>query len=153
MSKANGSFSKVLVGYDGSPQSVKAVGLAKQIAKRNSAALVIVEVVGAPTYFFGDQPGAPQADLSAYYEAAAEDAESTIKDLVAKAIGEGIKAKGAVLKGDTSTVNAILECVNEEKVDLVVVGTRGMGGFKKMLLGSVSSGLISHAPCSVLVVR
>jgi len=153
MSKVNGSFTKILAGYDGSAQSIRAVGLAKQIAKRNSAALVIVEVVGAPTYFFGDQPGAPQADLSAYYEAAAEDAEATVNDLVAKAIGEGVKAKGAVLKGDTSTVNAILECVNEEKVDLVVVGTRGMGGFKKMLLGSVSSGLVSHAPCSVLVVR
>jgi len=153
MSKDKGSFTKILVGYDGSPQSIKAVGVAKQIAKRNSADLVIVEVVGAPTYYFGDQPGAPQADLSAYYEAAAKDAEATIKDLVSKANDEGVRAKGAVLKGDTSTVNAILECVNEEKVDLVVVGTRGMGGFKKMLLGSVSSGLASHAPCSVVVVR
>ena len=40
-----------------------------------------------------------------------------------------------------------------EKIDLIVMGTRGMGGFKKMLLGSVSSGVVTHAQCTVLVVR
>ena len=150
---ARSGFAKILVGYDGSDQSSKALNMAKQISKGNNAELLIMEVVGAPTYYFGDQPGAPQADLSAYYEAAAKDAEKTIEGLVAKAQSEGVRARGGVLNAETSPVNELLECAKQENVDLIVVGTRGMGGFRKMLLGSVSSGLVSHASCSVLVVR
>ncbi|HKM76807.1 MAG TPA: universal stress protein [Candidatus Bathyarchaeia archaeon] len=38
-------------------------------------------------------------------------------------------------------------------VDLIVVGTRGLGGFKKLVMGSVSTAIVNHASCSVLVVR
>jgi nucleotide-binding universal stress UspA family protein len=50
-------------------------------------------------------------------------------------------------------VYAITNYADEKHVDLIVVGSRGMGGFKRMLLGSVSSGILNHAHCSVLVVR
>jgi len=50
-------------------------------------------------------------------------------------------------------VETIISHAAKEDVDLIVVGTRGLGGFKKMLMGSVSSGIISHADCPVLVVR
>jgi nucleotide-binding universal stress UspA family protein len=52
-----------------------------------------------------------------------------------------------------SVVEAIVEYATEEKAQLIVMGTRGMTGFKKMLLGSVSNGVVNHAPCAVLVVR
>ena len=47
----------------------------------------------------------------------------------------------------------ITEFAKKERADLIVVGTRGLSGFKKLLPGSVSSGIATHAPCSVLVVR
>jgi len=50
-------------------------------------------------------------------------------------------------------VETIINHAAKEHVDLIIVGTRGLGGFKKMLIGSVSSGVISHANCPVLVVR
>jgi len=50
-------------------------------------------------------------------------------------------------------VETIINHAAKEDVDLIIVGTRGLGGFKKMLIGSVSSGVISHANCPVLVVR
>jgi len=53
----------------------------------------------------------------------------------------------------SSVVDAIVQFAEKEKVELIVVGTRGLSGLKKLILGSVSSGVVSQAPCSVLVVK
>ncbi len=58
-----------------------------------------------------------------------------------------------VLESRDSVVQSLSEYAANEKADLLVIGTRGLGGFKKMLLGSVSSGVVQRVPCSVLVVR
>ena len=50
-------------------------------------------------------------------------------------------------------VEAIVDTASKEKSQLVVIGTRGMTGLKKVLLGSVSNGVVNHSPCPVLVVR
>ena len=50
-------------------------------------------------------------------------------------------------------VEEILGVAEKEKIDLIVIGTRGLGGFRKLLQGSVSSGVMTHAKCNVLVVR
>ena len=71
-----------------------------------------------------------------------------VNEVVQKAKGEGINARGEVLRTISSTVESIVEVADKEHVDLIVVGTRGFGGFKKLLLGSVSSGVVSHASCS-----
>ena len=61
------------------------------------------------------------------------------------------KVNRVIIKGTPEEV--ILNYAKEKGVDLIVMGTRGLGGFKKLLLGSVSNGVVSHAPCSVLIVR
>jgi nucleotide-binding universal stress UspA family protein len=48
---------------------------------------------------------------------------------------------------------AIVNFAEEEKADLIVVGTRGRTGFSKQLLGSVASGVVTYAHCPVLVVK
>ena len=52
-----------------------------------------------------------------------------------------------------SVVGGITDFAEEENVDLIVVGTRGKSGFKKLLLGSVASGIVNYATCPVLVVK
>lgn len=47
----------------------------------------------------------------------------------------------------------ILDVAQEQNADLIVVGARGLTGFERFLLGSVSSKLSHHAPCSVMIVR
>ena len=74
-------------------------------------------------------------------------------DLAGLARKEGVKTTTAVLDNVTSTVYAITNYAEQRRIDLIVVGSRGLGGFKRMLLGSVSSGVLNHASCSVLVVR
>jgi nucleotide-binding universal stress UspA family protein len=52
-----------------------------------------------------------------------------------------------------SIASTIVEFAENEKVDLIVVGTRGASGVKRMLLGSVASGVVTYAHCPVLVVK
>jgi len=64
-----------------------------------------------------------------------------------------VKAKPKTSETIGSVVQTITDYAVVEKIDLIIMGTRGMGGFKKMLLGSVSNGVVTHAHCPVLVVR
>ena len=50
-------------------------------------------------------------------------------------------------------MKSIVEYAEEHKIDLIVVGTRGMSGIKKMLLGSTASGVVTYAHCPVMVVK
>ena len=72
---------------------------------------------------------------------------------MADAEKDGVKVRGEIVENVSSVVESIVDYAEEWKVDMIVVGTRGLTGFKKLLLGSVSTALVSHAPCSVLVVR
>jgi len=52
-----------------------------------------------------------------------------------------------------SIVGAIVEYAERENIDLLVIGSRGLTGFKKLLVGSVASGVVTYAHCPVLVVK
>jgi nucleotide-binding universal stress UspA family protein len=58
-----------------------------------------------------------------------------------------------VIVAKRSVLSTALEYVIDQKIDLIVVGTRGRSGIKKMLLGSIASGLVIYAPCPILVVK
>jgi nucleotide-binding universal stress UspA family protein len=98
-------------------------------------------------------PRVAPADIAASHEYTTHDAKTKVNNLVLQARNEGVDAQGEVLDKEGSPVKLILEYAEEKGVDLIVAGTRGLGGFPKMVLGSVSSGLVSHAHCGVLVVR
>ena len=116
------------------------------------AGVVIISVVSPPAFFISGPVGAP-ADLTDYYRLEMEDANGAVNSVMSLAMNAGVDAKLQVLRPTASVTEAIIEFATAEKVDLIVVGTRGLGGFKKLLLGSVSGGVIANAPCSVLVVR
>ena len=69
-------------------------------------------------------------------------------------INKNIKLKTEVVATDRSVVGAIVEYAEYENIDLIIIGTRGRSGFKKMLLGSVASGVVvTYAYCPVMVVK
>jgi nucleotide-binding universal stress UspA family protein len=64
-----------------------------------------------------------------------------------------VRVKTDVIDSPLSVVAAIVNYADREKADLIVIGTRGRSGVSRMLLGSVASGVVTYAPCPVLVVK
>jgi nucleotide-binding universal stress UspA family protein len=64
-----------------------------------------------------------------------------------------VTVKTEVLIKYTSVVKEIVEYAENNKVDMIVIGSRGMAGFKKLLLGSVANGVVTYSHCPVLVVK
>ena len=64
-----------------------------------------------------------------------------------------IELKTEVVVSSTSVIAAIVDYAEHEDVDLIIIGSRGRSGFKKLLLGSTASGVVTYATCPVLVVK
>ena len=145
----------VLVATDGSDNAQRAVEAAIRIAKNFNTQLTILTVAMelVPPVYSPIGVDVPTIDYSAYLERAEADAKKLADEAASKAQRESIRVRVVVLRSVTSVAEAILEEASKENINLIVVGTRGLGGFKKLLMGSVSSAVVSHSPCSVLIVR
>ncbi|MGE5175297.1 MAG: universal stress protein [Hyphomicrobiales bacterium] len=140
---------KVLVGVDDSPFSEAAIEYAKRAAWPQGTEFLVLS--SSPPIWVG--PGeavavGPIAQLNQeqqdYHRSIAEKASKSLT-------GSGLVAKAMTGLGDPRS--AIVDAATRERVDLVIVGSHGRSGFKKLLLGSVASHVVAHAPCSVLVVK
>ena len=148
------SFNSILVAVDGSPNSMRAAEMAVDLAKKNGAHLYVLSVISTPVFAAtGIQETPASGAAGEFFDKAKKDAEGVVAGVVSKANAEGLKVRGEMIENVPSVVEAISDYAEEWKVELIIVGTRGLSGFKKLLLGSVSSALVAHAPCSVLVIR
>lgn len=131
---------KVLVAYDGSAASHKALELANSIADEEpEAQFVFVHVM--KLYSVG-----PSAEAVLI-----EDANDTLEELKGLAAHLGDRATVKLLRG-TSPAELILRCAKEEACDLIVMGSRGKGGVKGYL-GSVSYAVVQGSPIAVLITK
>ncbi|MGD1054962.1 MAG: universal stress protein [Nitrososphaerales archaeon] len=146
------AFRKVMVAFDGSKDSVKAVDFGCSLAEKYGSTLVVVHVYSTAFPPYSGVAPMPVPEFEGAETLFKERARGVLSHGIELAEGHGTKAKGELLEA-SSTVQALMEFAAREKVDLIVVGTRGITGFKKLILGSVSSGLVSHSECPVLVVR
>ncbi len=141
-------WKRVVVGVDGSDGSSRALAAAVVQAREHDATLSVVTTwsqpvtAGAPGYAAYDWIS--ESDLSA-------GAKQQQADALAAVLGAepSLRVEQEVLEGHPGQVLVTAS----EGADLLVVGSRGHGGFVGMLLGSVSQHVAAHAACSVLVVR
>ena len=146
-------FGSVLVPFDGSENSIRALRQACTLATRYDSLLTIAYVYSSPVYAIQASMNEPSASLWKPLEDAAKTkAQSVLSKGLAAAKSEGIGAKGELVESQ-STVKAILDISEKVRPDLIVVGTRWMSGFKKLMMGSVSNGILGLAECPVLLVR
>lgn len=145
-------FQKIMVAFDGSADSVNAINVGCSLAEKYESSLMIVHVypISLPAYAAGAPMPAPIIDQSV--AAAKSAAQKVLRKGLEVAKNRKVKTKGELLEAP-STLPALIEFAAKEKVDLIVVGTRGMSGIKRLIMGSVSSGLVHSAECPVLVVR
>lgn len=132
----------VVVGVDGSPDSVRALRWAAEYAQRFESPLVAVAVWQAPVVY-GDMYFSAQD-----YAGFEERARAGLVESVREALGEDAQITEKVEQGHPS--HALVEASKDAQ--LVVVGSRGLGSFKGTLLGSVSQHCVTHARCPVMVV-
>lgn len=141
------TWKTVVVGVDGSPGSRKALVWGAAEAASHGAKLVALNVWERTLPAPGASVSAPEHGLADTGHLSAEDLVKEIKD----ALGDTppLVVQPSVKEGNAAKV--LIE--HSSKADLLVVGTRGRGGFRGLVLGSVSQHVAGYARCSVTVVR
>lgn len=139
----------ILVGVDGSKESLDAARFGQGLAEQTGATL---------TYLFAIEPPQviPVGPLSGYVTTSGPRSEEDLKK--ARVFLDGLVAERPQLKTVTRVElgepsDSLCEVANHLGVDLIVVGARGHGAGRRFLMGSVSDRVVHHAPCPVLVVR
>ncbi len=141
-------FHRVLVATGGSPWSDNAVKYAIGLAKDYGLELVILHVLTeTPPYFV--------AEAGSSLDSMLEGSEEAGRHIVAEAV---VWAEDAAVPYETVLIwgrvaEAICQTAREHACDLIVVGSRGLTGFKRLMLGSISNAVAAKAPCPVLIVK
>jgi nucleotide-binding universal stress UspA family protein len=146
-------YSKILVGLDGSNDSFRAVDKAMAISKQNGAKLLVLCVLpGLPR--IGLHPS-NTATLSSpeYSKQTDKDVDEWFETVNNKAKKLNVSIETRVISSGYSPGEIIVDLADKENVDLIIIGTRGTTGFKKLLLGSVALEVVTYSYCSVLVVK
>ena len=150
------TIKKILIAIDGSKPSLDASEQAISLAAKYEAELIAVHVVSPDVRhgYLEDviTPGLP-ASLKEVVVLAMEKGQKYLDDVKQNASENKVEVRTEVLIGGSSVVKEIVEYAEEHQIDLIVIGTRGISGIKKMLLGSTASGVLSYARCPVLIVK
>lgn len=141
------AFSKVLVAYDGSELSTKALNTALTYCRENQAKLEVLHVVNFQNFVVGEAMVAFPIPLQ-------QEINDNAEKMIAKAEEqmEGLADSRAILK-QGSPAAVILDHAEESGCDLIVIGSRGLGGFRSFMLGSVSNHVVQNSEVPVLVVK
>lgn len=139
---------RIVVGIDGSEGAQRALAFAISIARELKAEIVAVHAIDMPAYPVGPfgYP-APAPSNTSWRD---EIADAMEDDWCAQLRGAGVPHRIIVEEG--GPVDVIREQASREDATMIVVGARGRGGFKELLLGSVSHQLAHHATRPVVVV-
>jgi nucleotide-binding universal stress UspA family protein len=143
-----GVYERILVGYDGSDNAERALKRAIDLSKQSKAELRITVVADTMSYAAYASGG--------IYRTFNEQTKQNAINLASAALETARKAGVEdVYASDEEgqPADILLSLAAEYKAGLVVVGRRGMRGLQRFLMGSVSTSVINHAKCDVLVVK
>lgn len=169
------TISRILVAIDGSDVSMKAAEVAIATAKKAGTELFIVTSLNLPWDGFHNKDAIVQntswntSTLHFPYDGffskeaqdyrksvekkARDEAEKWFGDIKQRAKENGIKTQTEIIAAVPNVVSSIVNYADNNKMDLIVVGSTGKTGFKRVLLGSVASDIVKYSTCPVMVVK
>lgn len=140
-------YKKILVGYDGSENARRALDRAIALSITNAAPIRVVVAVNTVLVVYGPTAYYPPG----YQEQVMKEGRTVLDWAIKRVAGAGVKVSGSVEDGHPGEI--ILDLCEREGIDLVVLGRRGISGVQRFLLGGVSSSVVSHSKCDVLIVK
>lgn len=141
---------RVIVGVDGSETARKAVRWAAREAKLRGMKLELVTAWEIPTYSYVSRYGFPAISEEMMKSLTAR-AEGHLAEALVDARAEARDVQIETIAAEGQPAKVLVEVA--KGADLLVVGSRGLGGFRELLLGSVSQQCAQHATCPVVIVR
>ncbi|MGA9152327.1 MAG: universal stress protein [Candidatus Nitrosopolaris sp.] len=138
-------FSKILVA-DSSDASMDAAGYATAISQRYNAEVYALHIIHADVDLYGLH------ETSEFTRNMRNEGEKYLDKFKVKANEKDVQIKTEIISSKDIS-GGILDFAEENNIDLIIIGTRGRSGFKRLLLGSVASHVVTYAHCPVLVVK
>ena len=140
-------FTNILVPIDGSDNSYRALDAALLLSEKLGSNITVIHVMEeVPITHIGSEKM-----LNELLEAYKKENQDILLKCTEIANQKGLTIKTFLLQGNPASV--ILDYNKKEKFDLVIMGSRGLGKFKELILGSVSSKIVHHSSCAVLLIR
>jgi len=135
----------ILVPYDGSENSNKAFEYAMDLAKKYKSNIT-------PVICISQEDDISEVVTGDFIQRQRDAASKEILTLESRAEELGVNFKGIILKTHSVT-DAILSYAESNNIDFIVIGSRGLGGFKRLLLGSVASTISQYSKCPVMIIK
>jgi nucleotide-binding universal stress UspA family protein len=140
-------FTSILVPVDGSDNSYRALDAALVLAEKLGSIITVIHVMEQiPITHIGSEKL-----LSELLEAYKKENQNILSKCSEIATQKGLNLKTLLLQGNPASV--ILDYSKKEKFDLLIMGSRGLGKFKELILGSVSGKIVHHSPSAVMLIR
>ena len=140
---------KILVPFDGSGYSEKAFEKAVEIAEKFESELIVMTVLQSK---IPDSAGVSIERLQELQDEQENQATTMLRKLETKAKNRNIPFSIKIIHNPSSS-DGIVTFAENSNVDLIVMGSHGRTGFRKIVLGSVANGVVGHAKCPVLITK
>jgi nucleotide-binding universal stress UspA family protein len=157
MNLNNNIFRKILIPVDGSTNSMKAIDYAIDLADKYKSELLALHVLYSQSGFaFHKETVAGAITSSSLNDLnldAKQEAEKWFEEINKRAEEKKVQIKTEVVFTVISIVEGILTYAEKENINLIIIGSKGKSGWKKLIVGSVASGISTYAHCPILIVK
>jgi nucleotide-binding universal stress UspA family protein len=140
-------FSKLLVPIDGSDNSFRALDHAIFLSKKITARITALRVMEYLPLVYVQSQRTMDTILSKYLE----ESESILKKSIDIGEKKGVRIESKLKKGDAAS--NILNYSKKEDYDTIIMGRRGTGKLRQLVLGSTSTKVLNHSDCTVVIVK